>query len=356
MNILVASSGYNKTITAVDCCEIISAAVSQVYPHADIRRLPVADGGEGTIALVSEYVDTELSPVMVTGPDGEPVEAVVAFLSDGSALIELCGASGIELLDEHKRTPMTTTTYGTGELVRYALDCGCRNIILALGDSATNDGGTGMLSALGASLLDSKGQELPPGGQNLTRLHSIDLKRFDTRIKECRFTVLTSTMTTLFGEQGTSLLFSSYKGATENEAKLLDSAMRQFAGVATDALKSQLVMGYAELPGAGSSGGTGFALMSFCRAKVINAVPFLLDMIGFDNMLNDITLAVAGEWYVNPKTTLTKKGDFLAARLLARDKQLALPFDFIKLQPAHMSDHERLSRATIASLAGTNRI
>ncbi|HEX7986053.1 MAG TPA: glycerate kinase, partial [Duganella sp.] len=257
MKIVIAPDSYKESLSAMAVANEIEAGFREIFPDAEYRKVPVADGGEGTVQAMIDASGGRLVELRVRGPLGEPVAAFYGMMGDErTAVIEMAAASGLELVPPALRDPMRTTSFGTGELIRDALDAGARRFVLGIGGSATNDGGAGMLQALGGRLLDRAGDDLAPGGGALAALDRIDLSRLDTRIKDCVFEVACDVSNPLVGPQGASHIFGPQKGATAAMVEQLDAGLRHYADVITRDLGRQV----AEVPGAGAGGGIGAAM------------------------------------------------------------------------------------------------
>lgn len=247
MKIVAAPDSYKGSLTAVQAAQSMAAGIRRVMPDAQVVQLPVADGGEGTTEAFYAAAGGERYTVQVTGPLGDPVQAVWLRLPDGTGVMEMAQASGITLIPRERLDPLRATSYGTGELLRAMLDAGCRKILLGIGGSATNDGGAGMMQALGARFLDAAGKELAPGGAALERLEHIDLAGWDKRVQEASITVACDVTNPLCGPQGASAVYGPQKGADAPMAALLDKALARYAEV----IQRQLGKDVAQLPGAG---------------------------------------------------------------------------------------------------------
>src|SRR6266568_4022530 len=231
MKIVIAPDSYKESLTALEVATEIEAGFREVFPYADYLKLPMADGGEGTVAAMVAATGGKLVAVDVTGPLGEPVKACYGLTGDGkTAIIEMAAASGLALVAPGLRDPLTTTTYGTGELIKAALDAGAGHLIIGIGGSATNDGGAGMLQALGARLLDHSGREIGFGGGNLANLDRIDASCLDQRLKACRIEAACDVNSPLTGPKGASAVFGPQKGATPEMVAQLDANLTRYAG------------------------------------------------------------------------------------------------------------------------------
>ncbi len=291
MKIVAAPDSYKGSLTAVQAAQSMAAGIRRVMPDAQVVQLPVADGGEGTTEAFYAAAGGERYTVQVTGPLGDPVQAVWLRLPDGTGVMEMAQASGITLIPRERLDPLRATSYGTGELLRAMLDAGCRKILLGIGGSATNDGGAGMMQALGARFLDAAGKELAPGGAALERLEHIDLAGWDKRVQEASITVACDVTNPLCGPQGASAVYGPQKGADAPMAALLDKALARYAEV----IQRQLGKDVAQLPGAGAAGGLGAGLLAFCGAQMRPGIETVLQAVGFDQLAEGACAVFTGE-------------------------------------------------------------
>jgi glycerate 2-kinase len=289
MRVVVAPDKFEGSLSAGQAAAAIEAGLRRARPDAEVVRLPLGDGGAGTLeALVA--AGFQRVPVTVTGPTGEPVTAAIAV--DGErAFVEMAEASGLKRLPGGRRAPLEATTYGTGELVRAALDRGAHEIVLGIGGSATTDGGAGMAAALGARLLDQDGAELPPGGAALLRLARIDVAGLDPRLREVRVTVASDVDNPLTGPEGAAHVYGPQKGAGPDDVLLLDSALRRYGRV----LAEDLGRDVAAIPGAGAAGGLGAGAIAFLGAELRTGIELVLELVGFDRAVEGADLVVTGE-------------------------------------------------------------
>src|SRR5690242_9624970 len=233
MRVVVAPDSYKGSVTALGVAEAIERGVRAVFPDAEVVKVPIADGGEGTVDALVVATGGRVEERTVRGPLGEPVRARWGVLGDGeTAVIEMAAASGLPLVPKERRDPRVTTTYGTGELVRAALDRGIRKLVVGIGGSATNDGGAGFARALGARFLDADGRELPDGGAALARLHRIDVAGIDARLRDAEVLVACDVDNPLVGPRGASAVYGPQKGATPAMVRELDAALARYAEVA----------------------------------------------------------------------------------------------------------------------------
>lgn len=291
MKIIIAPDSFKGSATAIEVCDSIEKGIKKVFPNAKTIKLPVADGGEGTVSALVAGTGGIFKEVSVTGPLGERISATYGILKDKTAVIEMAAASGLTLVPEDKRNPLFTTSYGTGELILAALGEGCRKIIIGIGGSATNDGGLGMAQALGVSFLDKDGRELGFGGGELSKLDRIDTSRLDNRIKNTEILVACDVTNPLYGENGATFVYGPQKGATPETAKLLDRNLQRFAEVIFEQLGREV----AHIPGAGAAGGLGASLMAFCNAHIRPGIETVLDAINIDAHLPGADLVITGE-------------------------------------------------------------
>jgi len=263
-----------------------------------ITHVPLADGGEGTVdALLASTGGTRQTST-VRGPLGEPVQASWGILPNGSAVIEMAQASGLPLVPPELRDAGRASSFGTGELIRAALDAGCHSFLLGLGGSATTDGGTGLLQALGARFLDSRGAELPPGGAALASLHHIDLSALDERLAQSQITVLCDVTNPLYGPYGAAPVYGPQKGASPAEVKQLNAALENFAGIATQVTGLKLH----DQPGAGAAGGMGYGLLTFAGARLQPGIEVVLAAANFGELLEKADLVLTAEGAIDVQT------------------------------------------------------
>ncbi|MBO8138847.1 MAG: glycerate kinase [Desulfotomaculum sp.] len=310
MKVLVAVDSFKGSLSSIEVAEAVKKGIYRVFPQAQVMTVPMADGGEGTVDALVTATGGKLITVNVTGPLGAPVEAQFGLLPDGTAVLEMAAASGLPLVPENKRNPSITTTYGTGELIKAALDYGATSIVLGIGGSATNDGGAGMAQALGVHLLDEEGKELGYGGGQLKKLHRIDTRDMDPRIKTVKIQVACDVQNPLCGPTGASAVYGPQKGAAPEMVKELDSNLRHFAGI----IKKQLGVDVAEVPGAGAAGGLGAGLIAFAGAELRPGVEIVLDTVNIDSLMQDADLVITGEGQIDEQSAYGKVPVGVAAR------------------------------------------
>jgi glycerate kinase len=303
MRVLIAPDSYKGSLSALAAAEAMERGVKTVFPQAEVFKVPIADGGEGTVEALVAATGGTLRRLRVQGPLLEPVEALWGVLGDGvTAVLEMAAASGLPLVPLDRRDPRLTSTFGTGELIKAALDAGLNRIIIGIGGSATNDGGTGMARALGARFLDADGLDLPQGGGALARLARIDLAGLDPRLASADLLVACDVDNPLAGPRGASAIYGPQKGATPEMVVELDAALSRFAGVAAEATGRDVAL----LPGAGAAGGLGAGLLFFTPAQLRPGVGIVLEATGFDALVKTCDLVITGEGRTDAQTAMGK--------------------------------------------------
>ncbi|MGI6091592.1 MAG: glycerate kinase [Negativicutes bacterium] len=303
MRIVVAPDSFKGSVSALGVANAMERGILTVFPEAEVLKAPIADGGEGTVEALVEATGGQIIYEQVMGPIGEPVKAYWGILGDGeTAVMEMAAASGLPLVPQDKRDPRVTTTYGTGQLMKSALEKGLKKIIIGIGGSATNDGGTGMAQALGARFLDASGKELPQGGGALVNLAQIDLSNMDPRVAEAEIMVACDVDNPLCGPRGASAVYGPQKGATPEMVAELDNALAVYAKVAEKATGKDM----ANYPGAGAAGGLGAGLLFFTNAELRPGVEIVLEAAGFENMVATADLLITGEGRTDFQTAFGK--------------------------------------------------
>lgn len=303
MKIAIAPDSFKGSLTAMQVANAINRGIKKVDEQIETILIPMADGGEGTVQSLIDATGGEIVTVTVKNPLLKPINAFYGILGDGkTAIIEMASASGLPLLSIDERNPLKTTTFGTGELIKDALDKGCRKIIIGLGGSATNDGGSGMIIALGAKLLDGNGSEIGFGGESLSKLHTIDLSGFDKRIAECQFIAACDVTNPLCGEQGASAVYGPQKGATPNDVKLLDTNLLHFANKIFAQLNKQVK----DMPGAGAAGGLGAGVVAFLNAKLEKGIEIIIMITQLSEKIKNCDLIITGEGMIDFQTAFGK--------------------------------------------------
>ncbi|HHT90827.1 MAG: glycerate kinase [Limnochordia bacterium] len=290
--IVVAPDSFKGSLSSGEVAQAMARGVGSVLPQADLVLLPLSDGGDGLVASLIEASGGERLQVDVTGPLGHPVQATMGLMGGAqTAVIEMAQASGLTLIPESERNPLVTTTFGTGELIRKALDLGCKHLIIGIGGSGTNDGGMGMAQALGFRFYDAEGASLGSGGGELARLDRIDATGMDPRLHQVKIEVACDVNNPLTGPEGASQIYGPQKGATPETAAFLDHALRNYDRV----LQRDLNQSVADVPGAGAAGGLGAALMALLKGNLIPGIELVLDVLGFDEKVQGAHLVLTGE-------------------------------------------------------------
>ncbi|PHK49998.1 glycerate kinase [Staphylococcus edaphicus] len=299
MNIILAPDSFKGSMSATEVATYMSQSISDVFPKAEIHTLPVGDGGEGTMEALVNATDGTFTTVNVTGPLGNKVTAQYGVLNDKqTCVIEMAEASGLKHVPNHALNVMQATTFGTGELIKAALDSGYTKFILALGGSATNDAGAGMLQALGAKLLDQYDNEVGFGGTCLQHIRNFDLTHFDARIKHCTFTIATDVQNPLIGNNGASFVFGKQKGATEAQLNALEQNLTHWA----DLVALEKGIRLHDLPGAGAAGGLGGAFKAFFPSHFEDGIQVVIDYIKLDEYMDNADLVITGEGRIDFQT------------------------------------------------------
>ncbi|AYC07332.1 glycerate kinase [Vibrio cholerae] len=299
MKVVIAPDSFKESLTAKQVCDAIQAGLARVWHDAKFVAIPVADGGEGTVQSLVDATQGRLVEVKVMGPQGKRVEAFYGMLGDNqTAVIEMAAASGLHHVPVAQRDPKLTTSFGTGELIRHALDQGVTKLIIGLGGSATNDGGVGMLAALGARFTNADGDPIQLTGGGLRELTHIDLQDFDPRLQNCDILVACDVNNPLCGDKGASAVFGPQKGATPEDIQLLDGALRQF-GLLTAKVTGKMVL---ESAGAGAAGGMGAALLAYTEARVRPGIEIVLETVQLAHQVSDADLVITGEGRIDSQT------------------------------------------------------
>ncbi|MEC9141144.1 MAG: glycerate kinase [Chloroflexota bacterium] len=303
MKIVISPQTFKGTISAPEAARAIASGVHQVFPLAELARVPVADGGDGTLDVLLDATAGKVFYAIVSGPLGNPVVARWGVLGDGrTAIIEAAQACGLALLPQRDRNPLKTTTLGVGELIKQALDNGYRRIIIGLGGTSTNDGGSGLASALGVSFLNANGVEIGLGGGNLNDLASIDESGLDPRVKETVFIAASDVTNPLCGPIGAAITFGPQKGATPKQAKELDVGLSHFA----DVMQHDVGIDVATVAGGGAAGGMGGGVYGFLKAKIDWGADIVCDVVEIERHLEGASLVITGEGQLDWQTAYNK--------------------------------------------------
>ncbi|WP_096437397.1 glycerate kinase [Alteribacter populi] len=292
MKVVIAPDSFKESLSASEVADAIEAGFKQVFPDASYLKIPMADGGEGTVYALVYATGGEIIEKTVKGPLGKPVNASFGLLGDKkTAVIEMSAASGLHHVPPELRNPLITTTWGTGELLLAALDHGAEKIIIGIGGSATNDGGAGMIQALGGELLDHSGHQIEPGGGQLQDLVSADLSVVDERMKHVKLEVACDVDIPLTGSNGASAIFGPQKGASPDIIEVLDKNLKHYAEVMETPVQKEI----RNTPGAGAAGGLGFGLLSAFSAELKSGVKIILEAVQFESQIKDASLVITGE-------------------------------------------------------------
>lgn len=302
MKILIAPDSFKESLEALEVCHAIQAGFGQVFPDADYCLLPMADGGEGTSAVLSYVLGGRWKEVVVNDPLMRPISAKYLLLPDATAVIEIAQACGLHLLTVAERNPVIASSYGVGELIADALDEGVKRIIIGLGGSATNDAGLGMLMALGMTFYDSDNNTLAQGGGALVNLQRLDATHFHDGVLETVFEVACDVTNPLCGTLGASRIFGPQKGASSQQIDDLDQALNHFASVC----KQQGYQDYQNISGVGAAGGLGYALMSFCQAELKSGFDTVAETVKLSQHIANADLIITGEGKLDAQTAMGK--------------------------------------------------
>lgn len=306
MKIIISPDSYKGSMTALNVAESIEKGIKKASRDCNVNceviKLPMADGGEGTVDAILNSVNGEKIHVKVKDPLGREINSFFGIIDDNTAIIEMAAASGLSLLTEEERNPMETTSYGTGQLIKEALNYGCKNIIIGIGGSATNDGGVGMAQALGVQFLDKYGEQVGPGGGQLNKIAEINTLSMDHRIKNTTFTIASDVENVLCGPNGASAIYGPQKGATSEMVNILDNNLRHLAKIIKRDLKKDIL----NMPGSGAAGGLGAALIAFLNAKCLSGIDTVMQLTNFEEKVKSSDLIITGEGSTDYQTMFGK--------------------------------------------------
>lgn len=314
MRFLFASDSFKGTLSSETIIQLLTESAGRIFPGCETLGVPIADGGEGTVDAVITVAKGEKRFVEVHGPLMEKTQSLYGVFHGDSAIIEMAAASGLPMVPSDKRNPLNTTTYGTGELIRDALEQGYRKISIAIGGSATNDGGMGAMRALGIRFLDKEGKELEGKGSDLARVTGLDLKGLHPAVAEAEFTVMCDVNNPLTGPDGATYTFGKQKGGTPEILDELEKGMKNYAAV----IKDKLGMDVDQIPGAGAAGGLGAALCVFLHATLKSGIETVLDLIDFNGLLDGTDLVVTGEGRIDWQSAFGKVPSGIGQRCRAK--------------------------------------
>lgn len=303
MKVVVALDSFKGSLSSMEAGRAVKAGILAAIPDASVVVKPLADGGEGTTDALIEGLGGERIALTVTGPLGQPVSSCYGCLNQSStAVMEMAAAAGIPLVSPDKRYPLAASTYGVGEMINDAISRGLRDFIIGIGGSATNDGGIGMLKALGFRFLNRDGQDVGEGAQALAKVSSIDTKGRNPLLSQCRFRIACDVTNPLCGKNGATYIYGPQKGVTDDMLEDLDNAMAHYAAVVSGTLDSH----FADTPGAGAAGGLGFAFLSFLNASLTPGIELILKATGLESELSDADIVVTGEGRLDGQTAMGK--------------------------------------------------
>lgn len=303
MKVVVAIDSLKGSLSSIEAGLAAKEGILKARPDATVVVKPLADGGEGTVDALIEGMNGERVDITVTGPMGTPVSCYYGYLKESNtAIMEMASAAGITLVPDNEKNPMLASTYGVGEMILNAMERGCRNFIIGIGGSVTNDGGIGMLKALGYEFFDKNGKDVGEGGQALAKVASINTDKSNPLISECNFRIACDVNNPLCGENGATYIYGPQKGVSDDMKADLDAGMANYAKVTAETL------GYdnSETAGVGAAGGLGFAFLSYISAKLTPGISLILDAVGLESELKDADIAVTGEGRLDHQTAMGK--------------------------------------------------
>lgn len=302
MNIVVAIDSFKGSLSSLEAGNAVKHGILKASSNADISVFPLADGGEGTTEALFSALKGEMISLTVTGPLFEPVRSEYAIVNNNTAVIEMSKAAGLTLVPKDLRNPLETTTFGVGEMIGDAISKGCRNFIIGIGGSATNDGGIGMLSALGFEFLDENEKTIIPTAKGLEKLRIIRTNNSLPQLSECNFRVACDVTNPLCGKNGCSAVFAPQKGATEDMAERMDASLRNYAAVSSAVSKRAEI----DFPGAGAAGGLGFAFNTFLNAELQSGIDIVINEIGLEEYIKNADIVITGEGKLDSQTVMGK--------------------------------------------------
>lgn len=299
--IVIAPDSFKGTLSSLEVCNLVKKSLLEERDDLEITELPIADGGEGmTESFMCAFPDSEKTELKAKSPLGRDIDVYYAIVSKDTAVIEMAMASGITI--EKENDAMRASTYGTGQLIKDALDKGIRKFVLGIGGSATTDGGIGCIAALGGRFIDKGGKEVALCGEGLSDIASIDLSTLDERIKESEITVLCDVKNPLYGKKGAAYIFGPQKGASEKQVEILDAGLKNLADISAEYLGKDFSL----IEGTGAAGGLGFALIAFLGGRLKGGIDHILDMLSFDEKVKDADLVITGEGKMDSQSLMGK--------------------------------------------------
>ncbi|MFA7075693.1 MAG: glycerate kinase [Candidatus Izemoplasmatales bacterium] len=302
MKFIVATDSFKGSISSVELVAVISNRIKERFPDASIIKIPIADGGEGTIDSLITNNNGKKVYLEVTDPLFRKIQTYYGILNDGTAIIEIAKASGLTLLDKTERNPLNTTTYGVGEIIKDALDKGVKKFIVGIGGSATNDAGIGMLNSLGIKFFDKDKKPVPPVGKSLNNIEYIELDNFDIRLKKCQFLIACDVDNPLFGINGASYIYGPQKGANTEIVKTLDLGLNHFNSL----VENKLNIYNSKVPGSGAAGGLGYAFLTFFNAELKPGIDIVLEKVNIESHAQDADFIITGEGKIDMQSAMGK--------------------------------------------------
>ncbi|HJC11172.1 MAG TPA: glycerate kinase [Candidatus Blautia merdigallinarum] len=302
MKVVIAIDSFKGSLSSLEAGEAAKRGILKSDPKAQVRVRPLADGGEGTVEALVQGMEGRICKVMVTGPLGNPIEAEYGIVGGNTAVIEMSAAAGITLVPDKMRNPLYTTTYGVGEMIKDAIEKGCRRFLVGIGGSATNDGGIGMLQALGYGFLDQEGNEVPLGARGLERLAVIEKKKVLPELEDCEFRIACDVVNPLCGSQGSSAVYGPQKGADAEMIHKMDKWMEAYAELAGKSFPQA----DPKKPGTGAAGGLGFAFLTFTNSVLESGIQIILEETGLEEYVKEADVVVTGEGRLDGQTAMGK--------------------------------------------------
>ena len=335
MKVIIAIDSFKGSLTSTEAGKAVEESILQIHPDWQTDIIPIADGGEGMLTVMLNAAQGKRQTLWAHNPCMKLTQTEYGISADGTtAFIEMATISGLPLIREEQRNPMKTTSYGTGELIRDALEKGCTRFIIGIGGSATNDAGTGMLQALGFRFLNEKGELLGHGGEILSEISSIDTSGVNPLLKNAHFTVACDVKNPFYGPEGAANVFARQKGADDTMISVLDKGMRSFAQV----IQKETGRDIAHIPGCGAAGGMGGGMMAFLQAELKSGADLLLDISLFKERATDADLIITGEGRIDKQSLMGK----IPGKILEKGKELGIP---VMILAGCVEDEKRLKKS-----------
>lgn len=298
LHIVVCPDSFKESMTAIEAANAMERGILNVCNTCEIVKIPLADGGEGTTDILIKYLGADVIEAKITGPLGEKVKATYGMLDGKIAIMDVASVIGLHHVPEGKRNPLNTSTYGVGELILHALDQGAKQFMIGLGGSSTNDGGIGMLQALGVEILNEKGKPVSLGGKGLFEVAIIKLETLDERIQNCKFTIVSDVDNMLLGPKGTTYTYGRQKGADDQLLQQLERGMERYSKI----VKRDVHQDATTIPGAGAAGGLGFAFIVFLQAKIKRGVDYIIEITQLEKEIKKAQVVFTGEGKIDDQT------------------------------------------------------